>query len=117
VALRTELGTAEAGLKVAQGTLEAARGVNKGVEAAVKAVGSGLTALKINKLGASGSLRGIVSGGHQGKKPVLIIDVTIHGKHHQYRESIDTIGHEFQKLADEIAKEVAQEILKVFKKA
>ena len=38
VALNTELGTAEAGLKIAEGTLTAARGVNKGVEEAVKAV-------------------------------------------------------------------------------
>jgi len=116
VALTTELGTAEAGLKVAEGTLEAARGVNKGVEEAVKAVGKGLTALKINKLGASGSLKGIVTGGKQGKKPVLIIDVTIHGKHHVYRESLDALEKGFEHLAGEIAKEVANEILKVFKK-
>lgn len=116
VALTTELETAEAGLKVAEGALIAARGANKGVEEAVKAVGKGLTALKINEIGASGSLRGITSGGRQGKKPVLIIDVDIHGNRHVYRESIGTIGHEFRKLADEVAKEVAKEILKVFEK-
>lgn len=117
VKLGTQLAAEEAGLKTAQGVLEAARGVNKGVEEAVKAVGKGLTALKINKLGAAGSLKGIVTGGRQGKKPVLIIDISIHGKRHVYRESIGSVGHEFKKLAEEIAKEVAKEILKVFKKA
>jgi hypothetical protein len=117
VELTTALGTAEAGLKIAEDALKAARGINSGVEAAVKAVGSGLTALKINKLGAAGSIEGIVSGGKKGKKPVLIIDVAIHGTRHVYRESIDTIGNEFKKLAEEVAKEVANEILKVFKKA
>ena len=116
VALTTELGTAEAGLKTAQGVLEAARGANKGVEAAVKAIGSGLTALKINKLGAAGSLKGITTGGRQGKKPVLIIDVTIHGHRHVYRENIASLKNEFKKLAEEIAKEVAKEVLKAFKK-
>ncbi len=114
VAVTTELGAAEAALKIAQGALIAARGANKGVEDAVKAVGTGLTALKINDIGAAGSLLGITSGGREGKKPVLIIDVDIQGKRHVYRESIDTVGHEFRKLADEVAKEVAREILKAF---
>jgi len=116
VALKAELKTEEAGLKVAEGILKAARGVNKGVEDAVKAVGKGLTALKINKLGASGSLKGITSGGKQGKKPVLIIDVTIHGKHHVYRENLDSLKNEFKKLAEELATEVAKEVLKAFAK-
>ena len=116
VALETELNTSEAGLKIAEGALEAARGVDKGVEAAVKAVGDGLTALKINKLGAAGSIEGIVSGGKTGKKPILIIDVSIQGKRHVYRESIDTIGNEFRKLAEELSKEVANELIKAFEK-
>ena len=116
VALTTELGTEEAGLKTAEGVLEGARAANKGVEAAVKAIGSGLTALKINKLGAAGSLKGITTGGRQGKKPVLIIDVSIHGHRHVYREGIDSLKNEFRKLADEIAKEVAKEVLKAFEK-
>jgi hypothetical protein len=116
VALKTQLVTEEAGLKIAQGTLEAAKGADKGIEAAVKAIGDGLTALKINRLGAAGSLAGIVSGGHEGKAPVLIIDVTIHGSRHVYREGIGTLKSEFQKLADEIAKEVAKEVLKAFEK-
>ena len=117
VELTTQLGTEEAGLKIAQGTLEAARDTDKGVEAAVKAIGTGLAALKINKLGAAGSLEGIVSGGKKGKKPVLIVDVSIHGKEHVYRESIDSVENEFEKLAAEIAKEVAKQILKAFEKA
>jgi hypothetical protein len=52
----------------------------------------------------------------QGKKPVLIIDVTIHGKHHVYRETIASLKNEFKHLAGEIAKEVANEVLKIFKK-
>jgi hypothetical protein len=116
VALTAELATAEAGLKVAQGVIEAADAVNNGVAAAVKAVGKGLTALKINKIGAAGSLKGIVTGGKQGKRPVLIIDVTIHGKHHVYRESIASVKSEFKHLAAEIGKEVAKEVLKLFKK-
>lgn len=114
VALKVKLGTEEAGLKVAEASLKTARGVNKGVEDAVKAVGKGLTALKINKIGAAGSLKGITSGGKQGKKPVLIIDVTIHGKHHVYRENLASLKSEFKKLADELAKEVAKEVLKAF---
>ncbi len=116
VALKTQLATEEAGLKIAQGTLEAAKGADKGIEAAVKAIGDGLTALKINRLGAAGSLAGIVSGGREGKAPVLIIDVSIHGSRHVYREGIGTLKSEFQKLADEIAKEVAKEVLKAFEK-
>lgn len=116
VALKTQLATEEAGLKIAQGTLEAAKGADKGIEAAVKAVGDGLTALKINRLGAAGSIAGIVSGGHEGKAPVLIVDVSIHGSRHVYREGIGTLKSEFRKLADEIAKEVAKEVLKAFEK-
>ena len=116
VELAAQLETEEAGLKIAEGALIAARAADKGVEAAVKAVGKGLTALKINKLGAAGSLQGIVSGGKKGKAPVLIIDVSIHGKHHVYREGIASVKNEFKKLADEIAKEVAKELLKVFQK-
>jgi hypothetical protein len=116
IALNAELKTAQAGLKVAEGVLKAAQGVNKGVEAAVKAIGNGLTALKINKLGAAGSLKGITSGGKQGKIPVLIIDVTIHGKHHVYRENLSSLEKGFEHLASELAKEVANEVLKVFKK-
>ncbi len=116
VALRTQLATEEAGLKIAQGTLEAAKGADKGIEAAVKAVGDGLTALKVNRLGAAGSLAGIVSGGHEGKAPVLIVDVSIHGSRHVYREGIGTLKNEFRMLADEIAKEVAKEVLKAFEK-
>jgi len=116
VALKAELVTEEAALKTVEETLKGVRGVNKGVEDAVKAVGKGLTALKINKLGASGSLKGITSGGKQGKKPVLIIDVTIHGKHHVYRENLGSLKDEFKKLAEELAEEVAKEILKAFSK-
>ena len=82
----------------------------------MKANGSGLTALKINKLGAAGSLKGITTGGRQGKKPVRIIDVTIHGHRHVYRENIASPKHEFKKLAEEIAKEMAREVLKALKK-
>ncbi len=117
VALKTALVTEEAGLKIAEGALKAARGVNKGVEEAVKAIGKGLTALKINKIGAAGSLRGITSGGKQGTKPVLIIDVTIHGTNHVYRESIDSLKAGFKKLAKNLAKEIGKEIVKAFKKA
>ena len=116
VALTTQLDTEEAALKTALGVLETARGANKGVETAVKAIGSGLTALKINKLGAAGSLKGITTGGRQGKKPVLIIDVSIHGRRHVYREGIASLKNEFRELADEVAKEVAREVLKAFKK-
>lgn len=116
VALTTALGTAEAALKIAEEAVKVADAVNNGVAAAVKAVGKGLTALKINKLGAAGSLKGIVTGGKQGKAPVLIIDVTIHGKHHVYRESIKSLKSEFKHLAAEIGKEVAKEVLKLFKK-
>ncbi|MCP4325973.1 MAG: hypothetical protein GY787_29900 [Alteromonadales bacterium] len=118
VELKAQLVTEQAGLKVAEETLKVSRAANKGVEDAVKAVGKGLTALKINKLGASGSLKGITSGGKQGQKPKLIIDVTIHGKHHVYRETLDenALKSEFKKLGEEIAKEVAKEILKVFEK-
>ena len=116
VALTAQLGTEEAGLKVAQGTQEAARGADRGVEAAVKAIGNGLTALKINRLGAAGSLAGIVSGGREGKAPVLIVDVSIHGSRHVYREGMASLKNEFRTLADEIAKEVAKEVLKAFEK-
>jgi hypothetical protein len=116
IALKTALGTEEAGLKVAQGALEAARGANKGVELAVKAIGEGLTALKINKIGAAGSLKGILTNGEQGEKPVLIIDVTVHGKQHTYRENLGTLKSEFKKLGQDIAKEVAKEVLKAFNK-
>jgi len=116
VALNAELKTAQAGLKIAEGTLDAALGVNKGVQEAVKAVGKGLTALKINKIGASGSLKGITTAGKQGKAPVLIIDVSIHGKRHVYRENLAALEKGFSHLAAEIAKEVADEVLKVFKK-
>ena len=62
VALNTELGTAEAGLKTEQGILEAARGAKKDIEVAVKASNSVLTALKVNNLSAAGSLKGITTG-------------------------------------------------------
>ncbi len=82
----------------------------------MEAVSKGLSVLKINKLGAAGSLLGIVSGGREGTKPVLIIDVTIEGKHHVYREGIGSLKSEFKKLAEQISKEVAKEIVAVFKK-
>ena len=116
VALTAELKTAEAGLKIAEGTVSAAKTINKGVEDALKAVSKSLTAFKINRIGVSGSLKGITSAGKEGKKPILVIDVTIHGAHHVYRESIVSVEHEFEKLATEIAKEAAREILKAFKK-
>ena len=75
-----------------------------------------LTLNIINRLGAAGSIAGIVSGGHEGKAPVLIVDVSIHGSRHVYREGIGTLKSEFRKLADEIAKEVAKEVLKAFEK-
>ncbi|MCP3951889.1 MAG: hypothetical protein GY697_06680 [Desulfobacterales bacterium] len=116
VALTAELKTAEAGLKIAKGAVSTAKSVNKGVEDALKAMSKGLTAFKLNRIGVSGSLKGITSGGKHGKKPVLVIDVTIHGSHHVYRESIVSVKHEFEKLAKEIAKEAAKEILKAFEK-
>ncbi|MCP3874582.1 MAG: hypothetical protein GY699_15685 [Desulfobacteraceae bacterium] len=116
VELKTELGTAEAGLKIAEEALKDAKAVNGGVEAALKAINKGLSAFKINRIGAAGSLKGITSGGKEGKRPVLVIDVTIHNKHHVYRESITSVKHEFEKLAKEIAKEAAKEILKAFEK-
>ena len=116
VALKTQLATEEAGLKVAQGALAAARGADEGVEAAVKAVANDVTALKINKIGAAGSIKGIVSGGKEGKRPVLIIDVTIHGANHVYREPLEPTKNEFKQLAGDIAKETANAVLKAFTK-
>jgi len=115
VALVAKLGTEEAGLKIAEGVLEAARGANKGVESAVKAVAKGVTALKINKIGISGSLKGITSGGHQGKSPDLAIDVSIHGKHHVYHVGVGSAKATFEKLAAKLAKSVADELLKFYK--
>jgi len=116
VALKTELGTAEAGLRIAEEALNDAKAVNGGVEAALKAINKDLSAFKINRIGAAGSLKGITSGGKEGERPVLVIDVTIHKKHHVYRESITSVKHEFEKLAKQIAKETAKEILKAFEK-
>ena len=116
VALKAQLATEEAGLKVAQGALAAARGADEGVEAAVKAVANDVTALKINKIGAAGSIKGIVSGGKEGKRPVLIIDVTIHGANHVYREPLEPTKNEFKQLAGDIAKETANAVLKAFTK-
>ena len=48
----------------------------------------------------------------KGKKPVLIIDVSIYGRRHVYSEGIASLEHDFKKLANEIAKEV----FKAFKK-
>ena len=116
VALKAELATEEAGLKIAEGVLEASSAANKGVESAVKAVAKGVTALKINKIGVSGSLKGITSGGHQGKSPVLNIDVTIHGKHHVYHVGVGSAKTAFEKIAAKLAKSVADELLKFYKK-
>ena len=55
------------------------------------------------KLGAAGSLGGVVSGGRKGKTPVLIVDVATHGHRHGYREPIDSLENEFKKLAEEVA--------------
>jgi len=45
---------------------------------------------------------------------VLIIDVNLLGKHHVHRENLGTLKNGFKKLAEEISKEVANEILKLF---
>jgi hypothetical protein len=116
VALTTALGTEEAGLKVAEGTLIVARDANKGVEAATKAVLKASSKFKINKIGAAGSVEGILTGGKKGKAPVLIIDCTIAGKRHVYREGIGSAKKEFEHLAKQIAHEMAKELVKVFKK-
>lgn len=116
VSLEGELVTAKAALEAAQGVLSGAAGVNKGVEAAVKAVGKGLTALKVNRLGADGSLVGIISAGKEGTAPRLIIDVSLHGKRHVYYEDLDALEKGFEKIAQDIAKDVAKELLKIFKK-
>jgi hypothetical protein len=115
VALAAQLVTEEAGLKVAEGVLDASLAANKGVESAVKAVAKGVTALKINKIGVSGSLKGITSGGHQGKSPDLAIDVSIHGKHHVYHVGVGSVKSTFEKIAAKLAKSVADELLKFYK--
>lgn len=114
VALEAELKTAEAGLKVAEGVLEAARAVNKGVAKATEAVAKAGQGFKLNGLGASGSLQGILTAGAKGDSPTLIADVTIVSKHHVYRENLGNLEKGFANLAKGIAKQVAQQLVKAF---
>jgi hypothetical protein len=114
--LETALGTATGGLQVAKGVLSAAHSTNQGIEKALKAVANGLTDLKINSLEAKGSLKGILTAGKKGDAPTLIIDVDIHGKHHVYKENLKVLESGFDKLAKDVAEDVANELLKVFKK-
>jgi predicted nucleic acid-binding Zn-ribbon protein len=114
IALEAELKTAQAGLKVAEGVLEAARAVNKGVAKATEAVAKAGQGFKLNGLGASGSLEGILTAGKKGDSPTLIADVTILNKHHVYRENLGSLEKGFANLAKGIAKEVAKELVKAF---
>ncbi len=114
IALETELKTAQAGLKVAQGVLEAARAVNKGVAKATEAVAKAGQGFKLNGLGASGSLEGILTAGKKGDSPTLIADVSILNKRHVYRENLGNLEKGFATLAKGIAKQVAQELVKAF---
>ena len=114
IALEAELKTAEAGLKVAEGVLQAARAVNKGVAKATEAVAKAGSQFKLNGLGASGSLRGILTAGKSGDSPTLIADVTIVGKHHVYRENLGNLEKGFANLAAGIAKQVAKQLVKAF---
>ena len=112
IALEAELKTAQAGLKVAEGVLEAARAVNKGVAKATEALAKAGSGFKLNGLGASGSLEGILTAGKKGDSPTLIADVTIVGKRHVYRENLGSLEKGFATLAKGIAKSVAQELVK-----
>ncbi len=116
VALVAELKTAEIGLKAAQGFLSGVLGINKGIESALKDIDKGLDILKVNKLGVSGSLKGITTLGKEGTKPSLMADVNIFKKHHVFHQSLIFGEKEFKKLAKTLAKDVANEILKGIKK-
>lgn len=114
VALTAERVTAEAALKVAEGVLDAAKAADKGFEAATKAVLKASSNFKINKIGVAGSLNGIKSGGKSGTAPKLIIDCTIKGKHHVYKEGLKDLKSAFKDLTKSLANEVAKDLLKAF---
>jgi len=116
VALNAELKTAQIGLTAAQGFLSGVLGINKGIESALKDIDKGLNILKINKIGVSGSLKGITTLGKEGTKPRLMADVNIFKKHHVFHQSLVFGEKEFKKLAKTLAKDVANEILKGIKK-
>jgi hypothetical protein len=115
-ALTTKLGVELAGLETAEGVLKAARGINKGVTAATKAVLKGATAMKIISIGAKGSLLGISSGGKKGTAPKLLIEAKLKGKKAKTYKVGITPKIKFDKIAEKIAKEVAQELVKIFEK-
>ncbi|MCP3661268.1 MAG: hypothetical protein GY696_02040, partial [Gammaproteobacteria bacterium] len=115
VAIQAEIKTAQGALDVSVDFMNAAKAVNSGVADSLKVINKAST-LTINKLGVSGSVEGIISGGQKGDKPVLMADVTIHGSHHVYHVTITSYKTEFKKLADTMAKDIAKEIVNVFKK-
>ncbi len=115
-ALTTKLGLELAGLKTAKGVLAAARGVNKGVTAATKAVLETATAIKIISMGAKGSLLGITSGGKKGTTPKLLIKAKLKGKKVKTYKVNIAPKIKFDKIAEKIAKEIAAELVKIFKK-
>ncbi|MCP3928100.1 MAG: hypothetical protein GY705_03255, partial [Bacteroidetes bacterium] len=115
IAINAELKTAQIGLKAAQDFLSGVLSINKGIESALKDIDKGLNVLQINKLGVSGSLKGITTLGKEGTKPSLMADVNIFKKHHVFHQSLVFGQKEFKKLAKDLAKNVANEIVKDLK--
>ncbi len=115
IAINAELKTAQIGLKAAQDFLSGVLSINKGIESALKDIDKGLNVLQINKLGVSGSLKGITTLGKEGTKPSLMADVNIFKKHHVFHQSLVFGQKDFKKLAKDLAKNVANEIVKNLK--
>ncbi|MCP4268274.1 MAG: hypothetical protein GY777_22320 [Candidatus Brocadiaceae bacterium] len=115
IAIAAELKTAQAGLVAAQGFLSGILSVNKGIEKALEEIDKGLHVLEINKLAVSGSLRGIVSLGKAGTETKLVADVNILKKRHVFHQSLKIDGSKFNKFAKNLAKHVADEIVKAMK--
>lgn len=116
VELKAELLTEEAALKTAQGFLNDMLKVNNGIESAIKEIDKGLSVVKINKIGVSGSIKGIITLGKEGEEPKLLVDAEIFQKQHVFHEPLILGEKEFKKLAKSLANDVAKEIIKEIKK-
>ena len=112
VKLQAQLKVEQAALKVADVALKGLLAAGKGLEKAIKAAAS--QSFTINKLGASGSLLGIVTLGVKGQRPLLIVDVTIAGKNYKFKQKITPGVKDFKKLSKGIADLVAKQLVKSF---
>ncbi len=118
LALKAQKPAALLGIKVADQTLMGLQKANAGVESATKAVTDAAikgaaSGFEIEKIAAAGSFEGVISGGKRGTRPELKVHVRLKNKKHVIGTNLIP-NIKFEKLAEAIAKELADEMLKVF---